>query len=389
MLGGKQLMSEIKITLRNPVDRTSTLDCWIVPNDTQLARDWITALKQLLQSNCMLEKNYCFMGFAGTARTLEYLCIQLNQAVWQINLFNRSGEWQRLGLEDYQIEDWFAPDVVRYGRDYPVAIGGNQPYAVGLQVKHSVMNRLHNHFEVLQGTVNNLSRYYQAADYPTKYAIRQLNNICHEIENLLLSQRKRVSNPEWQRPSQITTWLCAPRYHLTDEHRQGFVTNGYDRVLGGVYMHWTQIGKTLFEVFRDEDAPVLDGATCEAITHLEYYSGEFDIEWGRDVTRGGAQPWHDGEQDRFQTWLTANNLDPQDPQLSLGYLPVAQVDLVRSFGTDNPEVIWQQLETHLDIYKITVDGVEATYDYCWSDPDHAQQQIDMMQPGYDYQRKQL
>ena len=382
-------MSEVKITLRNPVDRDSTLDCWIVPNDTQLAKDWITALKQLLQSDCMLEKNYCFMGFAGTARTLEYLCIQLNQAVWQINLFNRSGEWQRLGLEDYQIEDWFAPDVVRYGCEYPVAIGGNQPYEVGLQVKHSVMNRLHNHFEVLQGTVNNLSRYYQSADYPTKYAIRQLNNICHEIENLVLSQRKRVTNPEWQRPSQITTWLCAPRYHLTDEHRQGFVANGYDRVLGGVYMHWTQIGKTLFEVFRDENAPVLDGATCEAITHLEYYSGEFDIEWGRDVVRGGAQPWHDSEQDRFQTWLAANNLDPEDPKLSLGYLPVAQVDLVRSFGTDNPEAVWQQLETHLDIYKITVDGVEATYDYCWSDPDHAQQQIDMMQPGYDYQRKQL
>ena len=382
-------MREIKVTLRNPVNRDSTLNLYIVPNDSQLAQDWITALKQLLKSECMLEKNYCFMGFAGTARTLDYLCDQLNQAVWQINLFNRLGEWQSLGLADYQIEDWFAPDVVRYGTEYPVAVGGNQLYDVGLQVKHSVMNRLHNHFEVLQGTVNNLSRYYQAADYPTKYAIRQLNNICHEIENLVLSQRKRVSNPEWQRPSQITTWLCAPRYHLTDEHRQGFVTNGYDRVLGGVYMHWTQIGKTLFEVFRDEGAPVLDGATCEAITHLEYYSGEFDIEWGRDVVRGGEQPWHDGEQDRFRDWLISNNLDPQDPGLSLGYLPVAQVDLIRSFGTDNYESIWQQLETHLDIYKITVDGVEATYDYCWSDQDHAQQQIAMMQPGYDYQRKQL
>jgi hypothetical protein len=147
------------------------------------------------------------MGFAGTARTLDYLCDQLNQAVWQINLFNRLGEWQRLGLADYQIEDWFAPDVVRYGLEYPIASGGNQPYEVGLQVKHSVMNRLHNHFEVLQGTVNRLSRYYQAADYATKYAIRQLNNICHEIESLVLSQRKKATNPEWQRPSQITTWL--------------------------------------------------------------------------------------------------------------------------------------------------------------------------------------
>ena len=135
MPGGKQLMNEIQVTLRNPVDRDSTLNLYIVPNDSQLARDWITALRQLLQSDCMLEKNYCFMGFAGTARTLDYLCTQLNQAVWQINLFNRSGEWQSLGLADYQIEDWFAPDVVRYGTEYPVAIGGTQPYDVGLQVK--------------------------------------------------------------------------------------------------------------------------------------------------------------------------------------------------------------------------------------------------------------
>jgi hypothetical protein len=68
---------------------------------------------------------------------------------------------------------------------------------------------------------------------------------------------------------------------------------------------------------------------------------------------------------------------------------VGQVDLIRSFGTTDYESIWRQLETHLDIYKITVDDVEATYDYCWGDLDHTQQQIDMMQPGYDYQRKQL
>jgi hypothetical protein len=82
MPGGKQSMNEIKISLRNPLNHTDTLDYWIVPNETQLAQDWAAALKQLLQSDCMLEKNYCFMGFAGTARTLDYLCDQLNQAVW-------------------------------------------------------------------------------------------------------------------------------------------------------------------------------------------------------------------------------------------------------------------------------------------------------------------
>ena len=246
------------------------------------------------------------------------------------------------------------------------------------------MNRLHNHFEQLQGTVNNLSTYYKVADYETKYAIRQLNTICHEIENLLLSQRKAKVNPEWQRPSQITTFLHAERYILTEEHQKGFLTNGYDRQFGHVYMHWAQIGKTLFEVWRDENAPTLTGTVCEAITHLEYYSGEFDIEWGKDVTSTSNYPWHDKEQNDFKQWLVKNKLNPSDPKLSLGYLPIGKVDLICSFGTTDMFKIWNILSTYLDIYKIEINGISNTFDYCWADPNYKQQQIEMMRHGYDY-----
>lgn len=386
-------MSQIQVTLRNPVDKSKTLDYYIQPNDSALAQDWVAALKDLLKNNFMLEKNYCFVGWPGTARTLEYLCDQLNQAVFQINQFNNTGTWQSAGLASYQIEDWFAPDVVRYGTEYPMAEPGLTPaeyqLRTGLQVKHGVMNRLHNYFEQLQGTVWNLSDYYRLADYETKHAIRQLNNICHEIESLVLSQRKRATQPEWQRPSQITTWLCATRLELKPEHRQGFLTNRYDRKFGGVYMHWTQIGKTLFEVFRDEGAPELTATVCEAINELKYYSGEFDIEWGRSVVQGSGAYWHDQQQEEFRQWLTANNRDYNDPNLSLGYLPLGEIDLIKSFGTTDEFKIWALVEQYLDIYKIEVDGVSATYDYCWTDPGYQQQQIAMMRPGYDYQTRTL
>jgi hypothetical protein len=42
------------------------------------------------------------------------------------------------------------------------------------------------------------------------------------------------------------------------------------------------------------------------------------------------------------------------------------------------------LSVHLDVFKITVDNVSQTFNYCWSDPDHKQMQIDMMRPGYDF-----
>ena len=386
MSGGSQ--SKVTVTLRNPLDYSDLLEYYIIPNDSQLAKDWLVALKSLLVKGNLLEKNFCFMGFPKSARTLEYLCDTLNQSVEVINKF----DFTQHGLENYVIEEWFHPNTVRFPDTYPVegtmlkpgTVDGQRRTDIGLYAKHTTLNQLHNHFERLQGTVNNLSPYYKAADYETKYAIRQLNIICHEMESLILSQRKQASTPEWVRPSQITTFLHAERYQLTDEHRQAFVTNSYDRKFGHVYMHWTQIGKTLMEVFQDEGAPELTDTVCEAITALEYYSGEFDIEWAKDVTRANKYPWVEKLATEFTAWLVTNGLNPADPKLSLGYLPLGHVDLMSSFGTTDMFTIWDKLSTHLDIYKIKVDDVEDTFEYVWSDPNYAEQQIEMMRPGYDF-----
>jgi hypothetical protein len=379
-------MKSIKIVLRNPLDKTDTLDYNIEADDSQLSHDWMSALGTELQKRSLLEKNFCFLGFPRSARNLPYLCNELNAAVFKINLFNRSGVWQKNGLAVYTIEDYYTADVVRFGDEYPMIYGydkGSLDVNIGLGIKHGAMNRLHNHFEVLQGTVEQLSPYYQLADYETKYAIRQLNNLCHEIENLVLSQRQQSMIPEWVRPTQITTFLQAERYALTDKHRQGFLVNGFDRVLGGVYMHWTQIGKTLFEVFKDEGAPELTDTVCEAITELKYYSGEFDVEWGKDTCYGKYE-WFDQRMDEFATWLEDNDRDPNDASLSLGYLHLGQVTLQHSFGTTDVVAIHQLLSNYLDIYQIEVDGKTCSYDYCWTDLDYKQQQINMMKPGYDY-----
>jgi hypothetical protein len=386
----------VKVTLRNPLDYDDRITYTIVPDDHLLARDWISALKGLLKSGNLLEKNFCFLGFPKSARTLEYLCDQLNQAVEQINKFNATNVWVDADLDPYIIEDWYCPDSVRFSNTY-TTIGGqtdstyvgefaNYYQELGLSLKHGMMNRLHNYFEQLQGTVWNLSPYYKLADYETKYAIRQLNNICHEMENLVLSYRKLITSPEWIRPSQITTFLNAQRHKLKDQHRELFVANGYDRGFGHVYMHWTQIGKTLFEVFRDEDAPKLTDTVCEAINGLQYYSGEFDVEWAASIyyNNQGKFPWHIEEQDRFRSWLIDNNLDPQDPKLSLGYLPVGKIDLQGSFGTTDQQKIWDILSRYLDIYSIEVDGIINTFNYGWNDPDYKQQQIAIMRPGYDF-----
>ena len=355
-------MKSVKVVMQNPLDKKDKINYTIIPNDTQLAKDWIAALEQdVLQKSLHLEKNFCFLGFPDNPRSIQYICNELNRHCKQINRSN-------IG---YRIEEYFVPDAVMFDETYDDVLDQDDVF------KHDIMNRLHNHFEVLQGTVENLSEYYTAADVLTKYSIRQLNNLCHELESLCLSVKNKRRNPDWIRPSQITTFLNAPRHLLTDEHRKGFAENSYDRELGGVYMHWCQIGKTLMEVYRDEHAPTLTDTVCDAITHLQYYSGEFDIEWANDVTRTSA-PWHKTEIDNFNAWLHENNFDPQDTSLSSGHLLIGQVDLLNSFGTTNAQVIWKQMGDYLDIYKIECGTSSATYDYHWSNSDHEQIQLESL-----------
>ena len=379
--------SKVKVVLRDY--RTGqTIDYTIVPHEHALADKWIIALKNLLTNGNILEKNYCWHGWPNSPRTLEYLCEQLNEHIKTINSPCVQSAWMDKGLGPYIIEEHFVPDAVRFPNVYGIGVteklknqGLREELALSLALKHEIMNKLHNHFELLQGTVESLSPYYRYADNATKWAIRQLNLLCHEIESLCLSQRKHMFEPDWIRPSQITTWLSATRHALTASDRELFNVNEYDRVFGGVYMHWCQIGKTLYEVWRDEGAPDINKTTCDAITELQYFSGEFDIEWGRDVTR--QHQWHNDEINSFKAWLCKQGYDLFDnASLSLGYLSLGQVDLNASFGTTNFEPIIDLMGNYLDIYKIEVDGISATYDYHWSDWDWREKQIKFLTPGY-------
>jgi hypothetical protein len=68
----------------------------------------------------------------------------------------------------------------------------------------------------------------------------------------------------------------------------------------------------------------------------------------------GQQPWHVSVADQtvkeFREWLTVNGFDPEDKKLTIGHPQVGQVDLLRSFGTEDYRKIWARLNTHLNVY---------------------------------------
>jgi hypothetical protein len=277
--------------------------------DTPLGHRWLSALKDNLKQQRILEKNFCFLGFADSKRNLNYLVGELNKNIARINVFNFTPAYERI--------DPFSVDDFQYSSSLPIgkAVNGDESKTPGKRLKHDACNKLHRHFEELQGTAWKASEFYKQADIDTKYAIRQLNNICHEIESWVNADRKNAFEPEWMRPSQITTFLKAPRYDLHEEDFELFKQNRYDRELGGVYLHWSQVGKTLYEVFRDEHAPEMTEAMCSEINHQRYYSGEFDVEWGKTITEKDA--FKKEEMDEYRSWLQNNGFDWEDLKLSL------------------------------------------------------------------------
>jgi hypothetical protein len=317
--------------------------------DNSLSRKWLAALNDIIRTELHLEKNYCWLGWTESARTAEYLCTQINKSIQAINA----------SMLDYKIQDFFSPATV---------IQSN------LDINHVRMNQLHCYFEDLQGTAGAMSTHYDAADDATRWHIRQLNLLCHELESLVLSMRKAVQAPEWRRPSQLMCWLNAPRYELDEQDLDLFGIETINRKLGGVYVGVNKaVGKHHWEVFQDEgrDSRIAELVTTGLRSQTQA-AGDFDIEWARDP---GAYPWQIEQLAQFREWLERNGFDPKDKSLTIGHPQVGQVDLERSFGTQSYDQIWAQLSTRLDVYQIRTSNCTATYDYHWSDTDYDQQQI--------------
>ena len=347
--------------------------------DTPLGKRFIEAIKDNLVQKRILEKNFCFLGWASSKRNLNYLVGELNKHIAQINSFKFQPRYEKIHP--------FTTDDFQYSASLPTgrASEGAEMSKPGLRLKHEACNLLHRYFEDLQGTAWKLSDFYKQADIDTKYAIRQLNNLCHEIESWVLSYRKSVIDPEWIRPSQITTFLNAPRYELYEEDFELFKQNRYDRELGGVYLHWSQVGKTLYEVFRDEGAPVMDDAMCSEINHQRYYSGEFDIEWGNTITEKDND-FKKHEMDRFKQWLASNDFDWEDPKLSLGYIKIGQVDLKLAFGDKTFRQIYEEMKNNLNITGIHLIGTRSWqhhYPYTLDNDDWRKIQIEGLKRGYE------
>ena len=341
------------------------LTVYIDVYDSSLGRKWLSALNHLIQQDYHLEKNYCFLGFAEGDRTGTYICEQINRSIAAINASDIGYTIQ----DHFSMENSIIPGTVQPGHDQPGS------------VDRAHFNELHRYFEDLQGVSGRMSPFYNRADATTRWHIRQLNGLCHEFESWAMSWKKNITAPEWQRPSQLMCWLNAPRFVLEDADYELFGIESINRATGGVFVGVNKaVGKHHWEVFVDEAAydpdHRTDTLTTTTLQSQTEAAGDFDIEWAQNPAGAPWQTWRLGD---FRKWLVGNGFDPEDKTLTIGHPQVAQVDLARTFGTEDHRGIWSQLNTRLNVSGIRTSDSGVEYPYHWSDPDYMQQQITKLQ----------
>lgn len=340
----RALYKQVYLTFRNTVTNEQQRVRYTI-DDSLLGQKWARCCHYdyLLAEKSIVEKNYMLQHWEyqpgnPNARDIPALCSEMNRYVTVINeYFDGSAE----DRAPYHITQYFDPATL----------------------DQQILNEIHHHFELLIGQVWSVSEYYKMANWATKFAIRQLNNLCHEMESLRRPGLQQ-SQGKWSAGIYFP-WIPTMRYK--------FVESDYDHFtqvqrFGDLCLHYAQLGKTPLEAFAARDDEVFD----DNITGLRYLSGEFDIMFMPDRSVESQRANLADYNSRAFPWIRARGQDPESKFTGIGFIPVAFLDRSDFSGMTAEQVMLRLFEFD-DIFKLElVDEagnviVDRTFDYTWRD----------------------
>jgi hypothetical protein len=171
------------------------------------------------------------------------------------------------------------------------------------------LNYLHKFFEDLRGDVVNGTEWFNNAPKKIKNSVEQFNILIHQIE---------ANNRTKNHPTVVVTFKDRPNFDLADDDLKYFT---YRWTKGTVYINYCQVGKTVLDIFKDNDS------IATAIRPQQYYSADFMIKFGpstnylifflRKII--------------INIWLKFQKFKFKNP--NIGYIPVA--DIIGNFDIEN------------------------------------------------------
>tara|TARA_R110000782_G_scaffold125398_1_gene217006 strand:- start:79 stop:1101 length:1023 start_codon:yes stop_codon:yes gene_type:complete len=337
---------KLSMTVRHTQNKYEPITAhWNIRNNS-LANRWVELLKHnILEGSHPLEKTYCLKAWTDSwnsdySRNAKFLCDQLNQAIEQINNSD-------LG---YHIDLQFSVKKLR-----------------SFQYR-TLMNDIHHHFELLIGQEWCASEWYKRADSTTRDSIRQLNNLCHEIEHMVRAIKRtnllRLLGIENRQASVFVSQngkgfdgkyiQDRVKWEITEEEFSSFEFGG---TWGDIELYYSQLGKPHKDAWKDNDKFIDDNN----ISSTRYITGEFHTIFCTVFKRATRFPLG------FQRWLKKNNFPIER---RYGAAVVAETT-IKTYKEKKQFI--KELLKRDDLYQITLlddlDNVIAsrTFDYTWQD----------------------
>lgn len=129
----------------------------------------------------------------------------------------------------------------------------------------SDLNYLHKFFEDLRGDVVEGTKWFNAAPKDIQECVEQFNILIHKLEAEL-----RTKN----HPTVVVTFKDKPIVALTESDMKHFT---FRWTHGTVYINYCQVGKTVLDVFKDNDS------IAEGVRPQEFYSADFMVKFGPTI----------------------------------------------------------------------------------------------------------
>lgn len=240
--------------------------------DTPIALKWYEELSYILRLGSKIREPERMYGFSNGNWSQQYIVDKINESIDVINTWSHTID-------------------IRASIDAPV----------------NICNQLHKHFEIMRGGVLTPGETYSNAPDNVKKAIEDYNVWIHTLEDF-----QRTSKPRL-----VITFENFRRHPLSEDDFNHF---SLDTKFGEVYINYCEVGKTLFDVFEDQDDIVGD----DNIRPLKYYSAEMMIYFFNSSLSYVMQ-------DFWQWWdtntehLSSLGFVKYDKHLSIGKIPVAKL----------------------------------------------------------------
>jgi len=326
------MSKKVIVVFSNDKKETKNIELDVL--DNPIAEMWFNKLKTSIEDNLLLEKDSLFYGWPR--QTKNELAIELNE---------------HIGV----VRDYFKKE----GIDYEL---------VNYSIENDNLNVIHSYFEQLHGVIEDINPIFKNAPPEVQYAIRKINTSTHKIEIIHYKKDNDTNYYPWVNFG----FMEQPYRQLIPEEYYKYFEIGVD--YGGVYLHYSQVGKTHYEVYFDKDDIIMDGSIQGTI----YVSGEFDIpfygfttNYKEYVKNDFFNWWKDKETIEIKNDYSIDYMGKPHP---VGWCKVAQLNFL---GQTEKELI-EQINNMNDVVEIIVDNGVETVSAKWDYEDQKNKEIESL-----------